>query len=173
MDDFNYFRVNSFDQEHIDWKNVAVWLMWRNVVYHKNEYSGYDIVVEPIKEYVTGYKRGDIINDTRYLSYSIGQTRQLTWKELALALGLFKNHLTWDGHDCKVCEKRKGCKAYFKDDPDQERCNLWWEKHGYPDDEAEYKKFMDKLMESRPIKLLTKEEYEEFLKLGEQLNKDK
>jgi hypothetical protein len=91
------------------------------------------------------HKKGDIVGDVRFLSYSIGVTRPLTWKELALVLGFWKDHLTPDGHDCKICEDRETCHAFFKDDLDHERCSGWMEKYGKPDDEVEYQKFMDKL----------------------------
>lgn len=119
----------------VDWKLFAEDLLWRNIVHGKNDYSGYDIVTDDVpfwakgltteQIYPRGDKPGDIVRDTRFLSYSIGPTKQLTWKELALELGLFEDILTPDGHDCKICPDREGCHAYFKDDPDQERCSGW------------------------------------------------
>lgn len=102
------------------------------------------------------YKKGDIVGDVRFLSYSIGMTRPLTWKELALALGFWKDNLTPDGHNCEICEDRETCHAFFKDDLDHERCSGWMEKYGKPDDEIEYQKFMDKLFNNdlRPIRMV-------------------
>lgn len=123
----------------VDWKSFAERLLWRNIVYHKNEYSGYDLITDDVPEwmkdkpedqiYPRGDKPGEIVRDTRILSYWIGPTKQLTWKELALELGLFEDILIPDGHDCYVCPERKDCTAYFKDDPDQERCSGWKEEY--------------------------------------------
>lgn len=129
------FRKDSMDVE--DWKEFATQLLWHNIVYSKNEYSGYDVVTDDhpswAKElpnehlYPRGNKPGDIMRDTGFLSYYIGPVKKLSWKELALELGLFEDILTPDGHDCKNCPQRKDCLAYFKDDPDQERCRWWME----------------------------------------------
>ena len=149
-------NVNVFERDKINWESWVESLLWRNIVYHKNEYSGFDILIIPA-EYMKGhYKKGDIIGDVRFLSYSIGVTRPLTWKELALVLGFWKDHLTPDGHDCEICENRKKCHAYFKEDKEQERCSEWMKKHGKPDDEVEYQKFMDKLFNEdlRPIRMV-------------------
>jgi len=149
--------MNIFDRDKINWEDLSAQLLWRNVVSHKNEYSGYDIVINhipswakdnPEQAYQRGYKPGDIVRDIRFLSYWIAPTRQLTWKELTLALGFWKDILLPDHHDCSICNQRKGCYAYFKDDPDQERCSGWMDEHGKPDDEEEYKKFIDNLINS-------------------------
>lgn len=132
--------------------NFTARLLWHNVVYHGNEYSGYDIITSeipswcksnPEQAYQRGYKPGDIVTDTRILSYYIGPTRQLTWKELTLALGFYKDILIPDHHDCNICFRRERCNASFKNNKDQERCSGWLEEHGEPDDEEEYKKFID------------------------------
>lgn len=101
-------------KDDINWEEWAKALLWRNIVYHKNEDSG--------------YQQGDVSGDIgnyKIRSVIAESYHDLTWKELALALGLFTEYLTPDGHDCKICPKRKGCRAYFKDDPDQERCSGW------------------------------------------------
>lgn len=128
------FNMNKND---IDWKSFAEQLLWRNIVHDKNEYSGYDIVLDKIppflqhipKEqiYPRGHKPGDIVGDTRLLSYSIGPTKQLSWKELALELNLFEDILLPDNHDCENCPHNKKCNAYFKYDKDQEKCSWWSE----------------------------------------------
>jgi hypothetical protein len=105
-------------KDDMDWKQFATQLLWHNIVYHKNEYSGYDVIIN-------GEDRR-ISMDTGFLSYYVGAVEKLTWKGLALELGLFEDHLVPDGHDCKNCPHRKDCIAYFKDDPDHERCS-WWE----------------------------------------------
>ena len=106
-------------KDDMDWKALAAQLLWFNIVYRKNEYSGYDVVLDSSPR--------EILRDTSFLSYySVGPVKKLSWKELALELGLFEDILTPDGHDCKNCPHRKDCIAYFKDDPDQERCG-WWE----------------------------------------------
>ena len=126
------------NKDNIDWKEFAKSLLWRNIVHDKNEYSGYDVITNYIPSWCKdnpeqacqrGYKPGDVVRDIRFLSYWIGPTKQLSWKELALELGLFEDILIPDGHDCKVCPDRKGCRAYFKDDPDQERCSGWKEEY--------------------------------------------
>ena len=149
--------MNSFNRDNINWENLTARLLWHNVVYHKNEYSGYDIITnyktlpswcnnDINQAYPRGHRPGDIVNDIRFLSYYIGPTRQLTWKELTLALGFWKDILLPDHHDCSICSQRKDCKAYFKDDKNQARCSGWIKEHGEPDNEEEYKKFMDNLL---------------------------
>ena len=36
--------TNIFDQENIDWKTWTQALLWHQIVYHKNEFSGYELV---------------------------------------------------------------------------------------------------------------------------------
>ena len=114
-------------KDDMDWKALATQLLWFNIVYRKiwygisavsDRYSGYDVVLDSSTR--------EILRDTSFLSYSVGHVKKLSWKELALELGLFEDILTPDGHDCKNCPHRKDCIAYFRDDPDQERCS-WWE----------------------------------------------
>lgn len=158
--------TNIFERDKNDWESWVESLLWYNIVYHKNEYSGCDLIVNDAVA-GRGYRNGDIVGDTRILSYYIGDVKRLTWKELALALGFFKDHLTSDGHDCEKCEERETCRAFFKDDKDQERCSGWMEKHGKPDDEKEYRKFIDDLMSTRTGELLSIEhlkQIEEYLK---------
>lgn len=114
-------------KNEIDWKSFAKSLLWRIIVEHKNEYSGYDMMMVDGPE-GRNIKKGDIgcFSIQSYLdpfSY-----KRLTWKQLALEVGLFAEYLTNDGHDCKVCPNREKCQAYFKDNPDQERCR-WWMEH--------------------------------------------
>ena len=126
----------AFRKDNMDWEELATVLLWMNIVHDKNGYSTYDVVTDghpswakelPDEQlYPRGHKPGDIVRDTDFLSYYIGPVKKLSWKELALELGLFEDILTPDGHDCKSCPERKDCFAYFKDDPDQERCS-WWE----------------------------------------------
>ena len=164
------FGTNVFNTEKIDWKTWVQALLWYQVVSHKNEFSGHELMIEPW-EGRPQYKKGDIIGDTRLLSYYIGKTRPLTWKELALAMGFWKDYLLPDHHDCSICSQRKKCTAYFKDDKDQERCSGWMDEHGCPDVEEEYKKFIDNLMNPTepftPV-LLSEEELKE---LSEELAK--
>lgn len=147
--------MNILNRDNINWENLTAQLLWHNVVYHKNEYSGYDIITNelpswckdnPNQVYPRGNKPGDIVRDIRFLSYWIGPSRQLTWKELTLALGFWKDILLHDHHDCSICSQRKDCKAYFKDNTDQERCSGWMQEHGKPNEEEEYKKFIDNLL---------------------------
>lgn len=174
--------MNILNRDNINWENLTAQLLWHNVVYHKNEYSGYDIITDyktlplwckdnPEQAYPRGNKPGDIVGDIRILSYWIGPSRQLTWKELTLALGFWKDILLPDHHDCSICSQRNGCKAYFKDNPDQERCSGWMQEHGKPNEEEEYKKFIDNLLnpiDNGELKIdlsnIDKEELETILK---------
>lgn len=147
--------TNIFDQEQIDWKSWTASLLWHNIVYHKNEYSGYDMVVKTNEKkggfwgknpYPRGHNIGDIVSDTRFLSYSIGSIRKLTWKELALSLGFWKEQLLTDGHDCDKCPKNSSCNAFFKYDINQERCNVWKDEKTI---DERYEEFMDELVSDR------------------------
>ena len=96
-----------------DWEELAKQLLWIKVVESKNEDAFYEIS-----------ETGEL-GTFRYSSSLKEKYRTVSWKELALELGLFKDLLTPDGHDCKVCPSREKCTAYFKDDPDHERCSEW------------------------------------------------
>jgi len=103
-----------FNKDNINWEEFAKELLWDNIVFRKNDDSGYE----------QGDETGDI-GHYRYMS-AIGESfHPVTWKELALALGLFTDILTPDGHDCHKCPDEKDCIAYFKYDKDHERCNGW------------------------------------------------
>jgi len=172
--------MNIFNRDNIDWENLTAKLLWHNVVYHGNEYSGYDIITgeipswckdNPEQAYQRGHKPGDIVGDIRILSYWIGPTRQLSWKELTLALGFWKDILLPDHHDCSICSQRDGCNAYFKDNPDQPKCSGWIKEHGEINEEEEYKKFIDDLLnpiDNSELKIdlsnIDKEELETILK---------
>jgi len=99
----------------VNWEEFGKGLLWHNIVYEKNADSGYDIMLE--NEEIGRWRFSSIVPPSTY--------KPLTWKELALALGLFEEYLIPDGHDCKICSLRKDCLAYFKDDEDHERCYLW------------------------------------------------
>ena len=114
------------NKDNINWKEFAEELLWRNIVYHKNEDSLYDIMLYDYPD--RGIHKGDI-GSWRICSYiDPFSYKPLTWKELALELGLFEKHLTPDGHDCKKCPDKENCNAFFKYDTDHERCN-WWEEN--------------------------------------------
>ena len=118
--------AGSMRKGDVDWKQFATDLLWFNIVSHKNEYSGYDLVTSGDgSQPYWREKKGDIVRDVRFRSAFAPPTKQLSWKELALELGLFEDILTPDGHNCKICPKYDKCNAYFKDDPDQERCSGW------------------------------------------------
>lgn len=166
--------MNIFDEKNFDYKSLVGQLLWRNTVSHKDEYSGYDIIqnlpansfwAEMENPYPRGNKPGDIVRDITFLSYSIGPTRRLTWKELTLALGFYKECLLPDYHDCSRCKYYKKCKAYFKDDSKQERCSGWLHDHAdeVPDLEEEWKKFIDDLL-NNPPKLDLGPDFEEYYK---------
>ena len=72
--------TNIFERDKINWESWFKSLLWHNIVYHKNEYSGCNLMIEP--HFSRHYKKGDIVGDVRFLSYYIGVTRPLTWKEL-------------------------------------------------------------------------------------------
>jgi len=167
-------RTNIFNRKDIDWERWVEALLWHQIVYHKNEYSGYDLMVKPLEingEKIRGYEKGDIVGDITFLSYYIGETKRLTWKELALCLGFWKDSQLPDYHDCGECPLADNCDAYFKWDEDQERCGGWIEKCAdkVPPIEEEYKKFIDRMMSPmRPgmvFTSLTKEEMDKFMKM--------
>lgn len=113
------------NKDNINWKEFAEALLWDNIVSRKNEDSLYDIMMEDGPE-GRGIKRGDI-GRWRVCSYLYPMSYvHLTWKGLALALGIFEDRLTHDGHDCKKCPNKENCTAFFKNDEDHERCH-WWE----------------------------------------------
>jgi hypothetical protein len=141
----------------VDWKQFATELLWRNCIHDKNGYSGYDLVTEPERyslfsaldnPFPRGDKPGDIVRDTSILSYWIGPVKRLSWKELALALGLFEDHFIPDGHDCKKCKCADTCHAYFKDDPDHEVCGWWKEHYCVPKDGRLFRRHAGGLEES-------------------------
>ena len=158
-------NINIFDQDNSDWKKFAEDLLWQQCVYEKNEYSGYDIICRASNKmwgnepYPRGNKPGDIVKDTRFLSYYIGPVRELTWKELTLALGFFKDGLLNDGHNCKKCPERNKCNAYFKDNEEQECCRWWKQNMPVRDVEERYNEFIEKLIGEEPIEI-EKEEIE-------------
>ena len=60
--------MNIFNRDKIDWENFTAKLLWHNVVYHGDEYSGYDIITSeilswcknnPEQTYQRGYKPDD------------------------------------------------------------------------------------------------------------------
>lgn len=167
-------EFNIFDRNNFDFESLVGQLLWCNTVSHSDEYSGYDIIQNPphnsfweeIEAYPRGNKPGDIVRDVTFLSYSIGPTRRLSWKELTLALGFYKDCLLPDYHDCSKCEDHKNCKAYFKDDPKQERCSGWIKDHAdeVPSIEEEYKKFIDDLL-NNPSHLDLGPDYSKFINL--------
>ena len=55
-------------------------------------------------------------------------------------------HIKPDHHDCTICFQRERCNVSFKNNKDQERCSGWLKENGEPDDEEEYKKFIDDLL---------------------------
>lgn len=116
------------NKNNIDWKEFGKQLFWHLVVRHKNEYSGFDVMMEEGPE-SRGIHKGDI-GHFSILSYvDPFSYKHLTYKELALELGLFKRHLISDGHDCHKCPEEEKCTAYFKYDPDHERCYSWEQLH--------------------------------------------
>jgi len=109
--------MRGFNKDNIDWKEFASYLLWCHIVDHKNEYSGLDVS-----------KETKTIDSFSIMGRFVPH-KHLSWKELALELGLFEEHLTPDGHDCTKCPDEKTCHAYFKYDKDQERCSGWKEEY--------------------------------------------
>lgn len=94
------------NKDNVDWKEFASWMLWHLIVKHKNEFSGYSIMLEDGPE-GRGIHKGDI-GCFSILSYiDPFSYKNLTYKELALELGLWTNYLTSDGHDCEKCPERK------------------------------------------------------------------
>ena len=42
---------NVFERDKINWESWVESLLWTNIVYRKNEYSGFDILIKP-EEYM-------------------------------------------------------------------------------------------------------------------------
>ena len=106
------------NKDNINWEEFGKVLLWYNIVSRKNEDSGYDINGEGE---IGRYRFSSIIDPFSY--------KALTWKELAIELGLGEEFgLFWDGHDCDICPDKDNCHAFFKGDKDHERCN-WWMKN--------------------------------------------
>lgn len=116
------------NKNNIDWEEFAKKLLWHQIIYEKNSYSGYEIMLVDGPE-GRGIKKGDIGSWSIQSYLDPFSYRPLSWKELALELGIFTEHLTPDGHDCKKCPKENGCRAYFKYNEDHERCNGWEEQN--------------------------------------------
>ena len=138
--------MTTMTKDDIDWKTFAKALLWNRIVYEKNEYSGYDLITDNIPAwgkgmtqeqlYPRGYKPGMIVGNTDILSYYIGPIKKLSYKDLAIELGLGEEFgLIWDGHVCKGCPKEKTCYAFFKYDGDHEKCNWWSENMVKPNDD--------------------------------------
>ena len=112
------------NKDKIDWKQLAMELIWHNLVYRKNVDSGYDIMLVDVPGQA---KKGDIGCFRISSSILPNYYKALTWKQLALELDLWTEYLTPDGHDCIKCPVSKTCTAYFKGEADHERCNWWSE----------------------------------------------
>jgi hypothetical protein len=82
-------------KDNVDWQKFAESLLWHIIVYDKNADSGYDMMSNGE---IGCFRFSSIIDPFSY--------RHLTWKELALELGLFKEYLTPDGINVKVVLKK-------------------------------------------------------------------
>jgi hypothetical protein len=105
-------------KETLNWEEFGKQLLWHEIVYHKNDISPFEITDDGMVGFFS------ILSNW---PYGLRNFKRGTWKEVALALGVFNEYLISDGHDCNICPERKDCTAYFKDDPDQERCSGWIE----------------------------------------------
>lgn len=114
----------------VNWFGFGKELLWHMIVCRKNEDSGYDMITE-------GACAGEIGRWRLSSAVHPSICRGLTWKELALELGLFRKYLTRDGHDCAECPERDKCTAFFKDDRDHEVCGRWMDMNGVPVPEDE------------------------------------
>lgn len=76
------------------------------------------------------YTKGSLILDPKFLSYSIPETKRLTWKELALRLDIHTSDIVEDGHNCNLCPFSDDCKAFFKykNSDEQPQCSFWQQK---------------------------------------------
>ena len=104
---------------NIDWEQFAKELLWNRIVYDKNGDSGYEINTE------------HEVGRFSILAYHTHPYKELTWKELALELGLWEEQLISDGHNCHECPERETCSALFKDDSDHEQCSGWQNYFGF------------------------------------------
>ena len=103
----------------INWEEFAKALIWNRIVYDKNGDSGWEVDTT------------HTVGHFSIMACQVHPYKSLTWKELALELGLWENDLISDGHDCKECPERETCSAYFKDDPDHEQCYGWQQLYGF------------------------------------------
>ena len=101
---------------NIDWEQFAKELLQNRIVYDKNGDSGYEINTE------------HEVGRFSILACHTHPYKELTWKELALELGLWTEQLISDGHDCHECPERETCSAFFKNETDHEQCS-GWQKH--------------------------------------------
>lgn len=123
------------NKEDINWEVFAKALLWEHIVQHKNEDSGWDVMETDAYKEGSGICKGDV-GRWQICSY-VGpySHRPLTWKELALELGLGEEFgLIFDGHDCDVCPNNSLCTAFFKGDKSHEQCN-WWKENMNDKDE--------------------------------------
>ena len=104
---------------NIDWEQFAKELLWNRIVYDKNGDSGYEINTE------------HEVGRFSILAYHTHAYKSLTWKELALELGLQTEQLISDGHDCHECPERETCSAFFKNETDHEQCSGWQKHFGF------------------------------------------
>ena len=121
-------KANKMNKDNINWEQLGRALLWNQIVHNKNEDSHYDIMLCDGPE-GRGIHKGDIGN-WKICSYiDPFSHKSLTWKELAIELGLGEEFgLFWDGHDCDVCPENSKCNSFFKGDKDHERCR-WWMKN--------------------------------------------
>ena len=104
---------------NIDWEQFAKELLWNRIVYDKNGDSGYEINTE------------HEVGRFSILACHTHLYKELTWKELALELGLWTEQLISDGHDCHECPERETCSAFFKNETDHEQCSGWQKHFGF------------------------------------------
>lgn len=104
---------------NIDWEQFAKELLWNRIVYDKNGDSGYEINTE------------HEVGRFSILACRTHPYKELTWKELALELGLWTEQLISDGHDCHECPERETCPAFFKNETDHEQCSGWQKHFGF------------------------------------------
>lgn len=111
------------NRDSVNYKEMFEQLLWKNIVRHKNKGSGYFKVDRDESD---TYPKGEIFYNLSAVSgLHPDSYHELTWKELAIELGIFEDLIVPDGHDCKECPYESTCTAHFKYDPDQERCSAW------------------------------------------------
>ena len=129
---FDYFRAGYIAAFDNDVLKVLSQIIWENYITNRDGYSPFWMVIGEPNEWNRGefYTKGSLIHDPKFLSFSIPETKRLTWRELALRLDIHTSDIVEDGHNCNLCPFSDDCKAFFKykNSDEQPQCSFWQQK---------------------------------------------